>query len=61
MRRREFIALLGSTALVRPREACAQQPAMPVIGFVSNTSFNERQRHVAAFRDGLNDIGYVEG
>jgi putative ABC transport system substrate-binding protein len=60
MRRREVISLLGS-AVAWPLTARAQQPAMPVIGFVSNTSFNERQHNVAAFRDGLNDAGYVEG
>ena len=58
--RRELIAALGG-AVAWPLAARAQQPAMPVIGFVSNTSFNERQHQVAAFRDGLNDAGYVEG
>jgi putative ABC transport system substrate-binding protein len=41
--------------------ARAQQSAMPVIGFLSNVSFNERQHQIAAFRNGLNDAGYVEG
>jgi putative tryptophan/tyrosine transport system substrate-binding protein len=61
IRRREFIALFGSGVAGWPLAARAQQAAMPVIGFLSNTSFNERQHLVAAFRDSLNDAGYVEG
>jgi putative ABC transport system substrate-binding protein len=58
MRRREFIALLGSA--VWPLAAHAQRPAMPVIGFV-RVSFGGADDFVAAFRQGLTETGYVEG
>ena len=60
MRRREFIAGLGSTA-VWPLAARAQQPGIPVIGFLNPGSPAEWAHLVAAFRDGLADGGYVEG
>ena len=59
MRRREFIAGLGSAA-AWPLAAMAQQPAVPVIGFVSGGSPDASQGLSAAFRKGLAETGYVE-
>jgi putative ABC transport system substrate-binding protein len=61
MRRRDFIKVTVGSAAVWPLTARAQQPAMPLIGFLSSRSPNESEALVAAFREGLAEIGYVEG
>jgi len=61
MNRRDAIALLGGTALAWPLGARAQQSALPMIGLLKNTTAGASTLQVAAFRQGLNEMGYDEG
>ena len=60
MRRRDFIAAAGSTAVGWPLAVRAQQAAMPVIGFLSGRSFDDSMEMMTALGQGLNEQGFAE-
>jgi len=61
MKRREFITLLGGAAVMWPYAAHTQQPALPVVGYLSSVAPVAYAHLVAAFRKGLSETGFVEG
>ena len=61
MRRRDFVKAIAGATIALPSIVLAQQLALPVVGFINPRSPEASARNVAAFRKGLNEIGYVEG
>jgi putative ABC transport system substrate-binding protein len=61
MRRREFVTLIGGAAAAWPLAARAQQPKVPVIGFLDSKSARDSRQIVAAFHRGLNEAAFIEG
>src|SRR5262249_8418402 len=61
MKRREFITLIAGAIAALPLAARGQQPATPIVGFVTGRAAEDSARLGAAFRKGLNETGHVEG
>ena len=61
MRRRDFIKVMAGSTAAWPLTARAQQPKMPVIGFLRSASLADAANLVTAFRQGLKETGYIEG
>ncbi|MFZ2082522.1 MAG: hypothetical protein WAV38_38870 [Xanthobacteraceae bacterium] len=61
MKRREFMTLLGGAATAWPLAARAQQPALPVIGYLSGATFEMMHDWVTVFKQSLAETGFTEG
>ena len=61
MRRRTFISLIGGAAVMWPLPVAAQQPQLPLIGYLHGGSSEPRAPMIAAFRQGLAEAGWVDG
>jgi putative tryptophan/tyrosine transport system substrate-binding protein len=61
MRRRDFITLIGGAAITWPAVGLAQQQVMPVVGVLYAGTAQAVERYLASFREGMRQLGYVEG